>query len=93
MVNDFAHVLDAATIDRMTRVAEDVRNKSRGEIAVVTLSDIGQNAAADVAEDAEAFAAGAASFAGGADCDGLQARIVIARTAAALELLKFAMVS
>ena len=49
VVNDFAHVLDAATIDRMTRVAEDVRNKSRGEIAVVTLSDIGQNAAADVA--------------------------------------------
>ena len=49
VVNDFAHVLDAGTIERMTRVAEDVRNKSRGEIAVITLSDIGQNAAADVA--------------------------------------------
>jgi uncharacterized protein len=49
VVNDFARVLDAATIERMTRVAEDVRNKSRGEIAVVTLNDIGQNAAADVA--------------------------------------------
>jgi uncharacterized protein len=49
VVNDFAHVLDAATIDRITRIAEDVRTKSRGEIAVVTLSDIGQNEAADVA--------------------------------------------
>src|SRR5438270_11582505 len=49
VVNDFAHVLDPATIERMTRVAEDVRNKSRGEIAVVTLSDIGQRAPADVA--------------------------------------------
>ncbi len=49
VVNDFAHVLDPATIERMTRVAEDVRNKSRGEIAVVTLPDIGQRAPADVA--------------------------------------------
>ena len=49
VVDDFAHVLDQATIDRITRIAEDVRNKSRGEIAVVTLSDIGQNAPADVA--------------------------------------------
>ena len=49
VVNDFAHVLDPAAIQRMTRIADDVRNKSRGEIAVVTLSDIGQNAAADVA--------------------------------------------
>jgi hypothetical protein len=47
----------------------------------------------DVAEDAEVAVAGALLFAGGADCDGLQARIVIAITAAALELLKFAMVS
>src|SRR5438045_3474880 len=49
VVNDFAHVLDPATIERMTQVAEDVRNKSRGEIAVVTLPDIGQRAPADVA--------------------------------------------
>lgn len=49
VVNDFARVLDAATFDRITRIAEDVRNKSRGEIAVVTLNDIGQYAAADVA--------------------------------------------
>jgi uncharacterized protein len=49
VVNDFAHVLDQATFDRITRIAEDVRTKSRGEIAVVTLSDIGQRAPADVA--------------------------------------------
>ena len=49
VVDDFAHVLDPATIQRITHIAEDVRNKSRGEIAVVTLSDIGQNDPADVA--------------------------------------------
>src|SRR6266571_3458960 len=49
VVNDFAHVLDPATVERMTRIAEDVRNKSRGEIAIVTLPDIGQRAPADVA--------------------------------------------
>ena len=48
VINDFAHVLDPATIERMTRIAEDVRNKSRGEIAVVTLPDIGQHSPADV---------------------------------------------
>ena len=49
VVNDFAHVLDAATIARITRIAEDVRAKSRGEIAVVTMSDIGDRDPADVA--------------------------------------------
>jgi uncharacterized protein len=49
VVNDFAHVLDPATVERISRIAEDVRTKSRGEIAVVTLSDIGQRAPADVA--------------------------------------------
>jgi uncharacterized protein len=49
VVNDFAHVLDPATVERITRIAEDVRTKSRGEIAVVTLPDIGQRAPADVA--------------------------------------------
>ena len=49
VVNDFAHVLDAATLDRMTRVAEDVRTKSRGEIAVVTLPDLQGREPADVA--------------------------------------------
>ena len=49
VVNDFAHVLDAATLERMTRIAEDVRAKSRGEIAVVTLPDLQGREAADVA--------------------------------------------
>ena len=49
LVNDFAHVLNPETTARITRVAEDVRTKSRGEITVVTLPDIGQRAVADVA--------------------------------------------
>jgi uncharacterized protein len=49
LVNDFAGVLDSATIRRIERIAEDVRAKSRGEIAVVTLRDIGDRDKADVA--------------------------------------------
>lgn len=48
-MNDFAHVLDAATVERMTRIAEDVRTKSRGEMAIVTLPDLQGREAADVA--------------------------------------------
>lgn len=49
VVNDFAHVLDAGTVERITRIAEDVRAKSRGEIAVVTLPDLAGRDVADVA--------------------------------------------
>ncbi len=49
LVNDFAHVLDQGSIDRMTRIAKDVRSKSKGEIAVVTLPDLGGRDVADVA--------------------------------------------
>src|SRR5829696_2979768 len=49
VVNDFAHVLDAATFERISRIAEDVRNKSRGEMAVVTLPDLAGRDVADVA--------------------------------------------
>lgn len=49
LVNDFAHVLDDGAIQRMTRIAEDVRTKSRGEIAVVTLPDLAGRDVADVA--------------------------------------------
>jgi uncharacterized protein len=49
LVNDFAHVLDSGTIQRITRIAEDVRAKSRGEIAVVTLPDLAGRDVADVA--------------------------------------------
>ena len=49
LVNDFANVLDAATVERLTRIAEDVRAKSRGEMAIVTLSDLAGRDVADVA--------------------------------------------
>lgn len=49
LVNDFANVLDAATIERMNRIAEDVRAKSGGEMAIVTLPDLAGREAADVA--------------------------------------------
>jgi uncharacterized protein len=49
LVNDFAHVLDAATVERITRIAEDVRTKSRGEMAIVTLPDLEGRDVADVA--------------------------------------------
>src|SRR6266513_4877042 len=48
-VNDFAGVLDSASIRHMEAVIREVREKTRGEIAVVTLADIGDRAAADVA--------------------------------------------
>lgn len=49
VVSDFADVLDAAAEARMTRLIETVRAGSRGEIAVVTLRDIGNREAIDVA--------------------------------------------
>src|SRR6266567_8746965 len=48
-VNDFAGVLAPASISRMEAVIAEVREKSRGEIAVVTLPDIGDRAASDAA--------------------------------------------
>jgi uncharacterized protein len=42
-------VLDAASVQHMEAVIGEVRDKTRGEIAVVTLSDIGDRAAGDVA--------------------------------------------
>src|SRR5437762_517452 len=48
-VNDFAGVLDPQAVSRMEAVIGEVRAQSRGEIAVVTLSDIGDRAASDVA--------------------------------------------
>src|SRR5947199_5546663 len=49
LVNDFAGVLDSASIRHMEAVITEVRDKTRGEIAVVTLADIGDRAASDVA--------------------------------------------
>ncbi|HLZ44135.1 MAG TPA: TPM domain-containing protein, partial [Gemmatimonadales bacterium] len=48
-VNDFAGVLDSASIRHMEAVITEVRDKTKGEIAVVTLADIGDRAASDVA--------------------------------------------
>ena len=39
-VNDFAGVLDSASIHHMEAVISEVREKTKGEIAVVTLRDI-----------------------------------------------------
>lgn len=49
LVNDFAGVLDAGTVARITRIAEDVRAKSRGEMAIVTLRDLEGREPADIA--------------------------------------------
>ena len=48
-MNDFAHVLQPDAVQRMERVAEDVRTKSRGEMAIVTLPDIGTRDVQEVA--------------------------------------------
>jgi uncharacterized protein len=48
-VNDFAHVLDEASVAHMEAVIAELREKTRGELAVVTLPDIGDRAASDVA--------------------------------------------
>jgi len=49
LVNDFAHVLQADAVQRMERIAEDVRTKSRGEMAIVTLPEIGTRDVQEVA--------------------------------------------
>lgn len=49
LVNDFAGVLSQDAMARMEQIAQDVRAKSRGEIAIVTLPSIGDEAASDVA--------------------------------------------
>jgi len=49
VVVDAANVLLPSTVDQINRIAFDVHQKSGGEIAVVTLPDIGQRAPVDVA--------------------------------------------
>lgn len=48
-VNDFAGVLDSQSIRHMETVIAEARDKTRGEIAVVTLRDIGDRPASEVA--------------------------------------------
>ena len=49
VVVDAANVLLPETVDRINRIAFDVHAKSGGEMAVVTLPDIGLRAPVDVA--------------------------------------------
>lgn len=49
MLNDFANVIPADQAARIDRLASLVREHSRGEIAVVTLADIGTRDAGDIA--------------------------------------------
>jgi uncharacterized protein len=49
LVNDFAHVIPPASSARIERILQDVRDKSKGEIAVVTLPDLGGRDASEVA--------------------------------------------
>ncbi|MEA2762441.1 MAG: uncharacterized protein QOD47_1725, partial [Gemmatimonadaceae bacterium] len=49
LVNDFAHVLQPDAVQRMERIAEDVRSKSRGEMTIVTMPDIGTRDVQEVA--------------------------------------------
>lgn len=46
-INDFANVLSLESESAMSRIVEDVLAKSGGEIAVVTIADIGPRAASD----------------------------------------------
>src|SRR5690349_24496104 len=48
-VNDFAGVLDPTSVAHMDAVIREVKDKTRGEVAVVTLLDIGDHEPADVA--------------------------------------------
>ncbi len=48
-VNDFAGVLDPAAVARIEGVVAEVRQKTRGEIVAVTLADIGDRSASDLA--------------------------------------------
>jgi uncharacterized protein len=49
LVNDFANVLSPESAARIERIAQDVRDKSKGEIAVVTLPDLGGRDPSEIA--------------------------------------------
>ena len=51
LVNDFAQVLSPASAARIEQIAQDVRDKTKGEIAVVTLADLAGRDKADVARE------------------------------------------
>ncbi|MEP6729042.1 MAG: TPM domain-containing protein [bacterium] len=49
LVNDFAGVIPAETATRIELIAQDVRDKTRGEMAIVTLADLGGRDKSEVA--------------------------------------------
>ena len=48
-VSDFANILPAERVSLLTRIAEDVKAKSGGEMAIVTMADIGDRQASEIA--------------------------------------------
>ncbi|MDP3775190.1 MAG: TPM domain-containing protein, partial [Gemmatimonadales bacterium] len=50
-VNDFARVIERPAAAAMERTVAEVREKSGGEIVVVTMRDLGGRPASDVARD------------------------------------------
>jgi uncharacterized protein len=51
LVNDFAEALSPAAAARIEQIAQDVRDKTKGEIAVVTLLDLGGRDQSDIARE------------------------------------------
>lgn len=49
LVNDFAGVIPGESAARIERIAQDVRDKTRGEMAIVTLADLGGRDKSEVA--------------------------------------------
>ncbi|MEP7001390.1 MAG: TPM domain-containing protein, partial [bacterium] len=49
LVNDFASVMPADAVARAERIAQDVRDKTQGEMAIVTLPDLAGRAPSDIA--------------------------------------------
>jgi uncharacterized protein len=49
LVNDFAGVIPPGSAARIERIAQDVRDKTGGEMAVVTMSDLGGREPSDIA--------------------------------------------
>jgi uncharacterized protein len=49
LVNDFASVMSADAVARVERIAQDVRDKTQGELAIVTLPDLAGRAPSDIA--------------------------------------------
>jgi uncharacterized protein len=48
-VNDFANILPPDRVRLLTQIAEDVRAKGGGEIAIVTMADIGNRQSSEIA--------------------------------------------